>query len=59
MPKQKLEMVKFVCSACGKRSNSIVCEGRMNCSRCSYKYERRSGEWMPVDYWKVKDKDNA
>ena len=47
----KIEMIKFICSACGKRSVTIVLKDRMKCECCGYKYCRVKGEWEPD--WKA------
>ena len=52
-----LEVIRFECSACGKKSTAVVKAERMKCSKCHEVYERRKGEWMPERYWKGKKDD--
>ena len=54
---EMVEIVRFVCSACGKRSTSVAKKEKMTCKNCQEVYERRNGEWMPARYWKGKKND--
>jgi len=52
----RIELIVFECSSCGKSSRGAVRDNKMKCEHCGSEYERRDGEWMPTVYWKVKDK---
>jgi ribosomal protein S27AE len=47
----KIEVVQFVCSACGKRSTAAVVREKIKCGHCKEVYRRVNGEWV----WKMKD----
>jgi DNA-directed RNA polymerase subunit RPC12/RpoP len=48
----KVEIIEFECSACGKKSTSIVKKGKLICQHCKYVYIMVNGEWVPE---KMKD----
>lgn len=47
----KMEMVQFICSGCGKRSMSGVKDEKMKCTHCGEVYRRVKGEWV----WRMAD----
>ena len=47
----KIEIVQFICSACGKRSRSGVVDDRMKCQHCGETYRKVDGEWA----WRMED----
>lgn len=49
----KIEVVQFVCSSCGKRSVSAVVGEKMKCQRCKEVYVRTDGEWQSEKWLKV------
>jgi ribosomal protein S27AE len=55
---EKIEVVQFICSSCGRRTIAIVFNERMSCGACKVKYERRGGEWNLLRWWKHLDKEN-
>jgi len=51
---EMIEVVRFVCSACGKKSNSVAKNNKMKCGNCQEPYERKLKSWMPESFWKIK-----
>ena len=56
----EVEMITFVCSACGKRSTALVKDEMMTCRHCKEVFVRQDGDdekWLPKTYLEKKRKE--